>query len=266
MTYVYKQASKTWERRVEPNKTDPKDTLDDATMHSYLQSAYYSIEPENDKGESIDTLELDAAVFQGLGNKGYPFRGVIVGNLRGSSQVATQAAIKIRNSKDTGALSGLIPYSYGSVVSNLNIEYSGKAASIAHKNKDASGVPGAFFGGVIGCVRSGTDGLYENVTDGISNYVTGASELAEVKAEGNAITFTDTKENGKFKTQNAGTTFSLPFTVTVKMQVEPSRFYANYRLVMTASLVKGDMASATPQSPDYVTYTLTRVNLNGIDH
>ena len=145
MTYVYKQASKTWERRVEPNKTDPKDTLDDATMHSYLQSAYYSIEPENDKGESIDTLELDAAVFQGLGNKGYPVRGVIVGNLRGSSQVATQAAIKIRNSKDTGALSGLIPYSYGSVVSNLNIEYSGKAASIAHKNKDASGVPGAFF-------------------------------------------------------------------------------------------------------------------------
>ena len=123
-----------------------------------------------------------------------------------------------------------------------------------------------FFGGVIGCVRSGTDGSYENVTDGISNYVTGASELAEVKAEGNAITFTDTKENGKFKTQNAGTTFSLPFTVTVKMQVEPSRFYANYRLVMTASLVKGDMASATPQSPDYVTYTLTRVNLNGIDH
>lgn len=119
---------------------------------------------------------------------------------------------------------------------------------------------------MIGCVRSGTDGSYENVTDGISNYVTGASELAEVKAEGNAITFTDTKENGKFKTQNAGTTFSLPFTVTVKMQVEPSRFYANYRLVMTSSLVKGDMASATPQSPDYVTYTLTRVNLNGIDH
>lgn len=33
-------------------------------MHSYLQSAYYSIEPENDKGESIDTLELDAAVFR----------------------------------------------------------------------------------------------------------------------------------------------------------------------------------------------------------
>ena len=35
---------------------------------------------------------------------------------------------------------------------------------------------------------------------------------------------------------------------------------------MTASLVKGDGASAKPQSPDYVTYTLTRVNLNGIDH
>lgn len=162
ITYVYKQANKTWVRMT-GNTTDPTDTLDDATMHSYLQSAYYSIEPKNDKGESTDTLELDAAVFQGLGNKGYPFRGVIVGNLRGSSQSTARATIKINNSKDTGALSGLIPYSYGSVVSNLNIEYSGNAASIAHKNKDASGVPGAFFGGVIGCIMGG-----DNIIDGVS--------------------------------------------------------------------------------------------------
>ena len=122
--------------------------------------------------------------------------------------------------------------------------------------------------------RSGIDGSYEDVTDGISNYVTVTeSKLATVSDTGNAITFTDsTKENGKFRTQNGDTTFNLPFTVKVDTQVEPntqvesSRFYANYRLVMTASLVKGDVASATPQSPDYVTYTLTRVNLNGIDH
>ena len=116
--------------------------------------------------------------------------------------------------------------------------------------------------------RNGIDGSYEDVTDGISNYVkVTESKLAVVNAAGNAITFTDsTKENGKFRTQNGDTTFNLPFTVQVNTQVEPSQFYANYRLVMTAGLVTGGAMSATPQSPDYVTYTLTRVNLNGIDH
>lgn len=116
--------------------------------------------------------------------------------------------------------------------------------------------------------RRGTDGTYESVTDDISNYVTVTeSKLAAVAPSGSTITFTDSKENGKFKTQNGDTTFGLPFTVKVNTQVEQRKqFYANYRLVMTASLIKGDVASATPQSPDYVTYTLTRVNLNGIDH
>ena len=116
--------------------------------------------------------------------------------------------------------------------------------------------------------RRGTDGTYESVTDDISNYVTVTeSKLAAVAPSGSTITFTDSKENGKFKTKNGNTTFSLLFTVKVNTQVEQrEQFYANYRLVMTASLVKGDVASAKPQSPDYVTYTLTRVNLNGIDH
>ena len=117
--------------------------------------------------------------------------------------------------------------------------------------------------------RSGTNGSYENVTGKISEYVTVTeSKLATVNAAGSAITFTDsTKENGKFRTQNGDTTFNLPFTVKVNTQAEQrEQFYANYRLVMTASLVTGSTASATPQSPDYVTYTLTRVNLNGIDH
>lgn len=117
--------------------------------------------------------------------------------------------------------------------------------------------------------RSGPNGSYEDVTGKISDYVTVTeSKLATVNAADSAITFTDsTKENGKFRTQNGDTTFNLPFTVKVNTQVEQGgQFYANYRLVMTASLVTNDVASATPQSPDYVTYTLTRVNLNGIDH
>lgn len=116
--------------------------------------------------------------------------------------------------------------------------------------------------------RRGTDSTYESVTDDISNYVTVTeSKLAAVAPSGSTITFTDSKENGKFRTQNGDTTFNLPFTVKVNTQAEQrDQFYANYRLVMTASLVTGSTASATPQSPDYVTYTLTRVNLNGIDH
>ena len=169
VTYVYKQAKKTWERKTGPNTTDPTDTLDDATMHSYLQSAYYSIEPVDSEGRSTDTLVLDTTAFQGLGNQDNPFRGVVVGNLRDGDL----ATIKISNPEGASTLSGLIPYSYGSVVSNLNIEYSGTAASIAHKNKDASGVPGAFFGGVIGCIMGG-----DNIIDGVSVKASGGFSVA----------------------------------------------------------------------------------------
>lgn len=159
VTYIYKQANKTWERKTEDNTTDSGDSLDDATMHRYLQSAYYSIEPVDSEGNRTDTLVLDTTAFQGLGNQSNPFRGVIVGNLRDGGL----ATIKIDKPEGASALSGLIPYSYGSVVSNLNIEYSGTAASIAYKNKDTSGVPGAFFGGVIGCIMGG-----DNIIDGVS--------------------------------------------------------------------------------------------------
>lgn len=159
VTYIYKQANKTWERKTGEGTTDPNNALDDATMHRYLQSAYYSIEPVDSEGNRTDTLVLDTTAFQGLGNQSNPFRGVVVGNLRDGGL----ATIKINKPEGTSALSGLIPYSYGSVVSNLIIEYSGTPVSIAYKSKDASGVPGAFFGGVIGCVMGG-----DNIIDGVS--------------------------------------------------------------------------------------------------
>lgn len=166
VTYVYKQsnaANKKWEKK-DGDTTSSSDTLDDDTMRRYLQSAYYSIEPAaKEDGTASDVLELDAASFQGLGNQGNPFRGVIVGNLRGAQKADLPATIKIKNTGSTSAPKGLIPYSYGSVVSNLNIEYSGKAVSIAHKKVDDSGVPGAFFGGVIGCIMGG-----DNIIDGVS--------------------------------------------------------------------------------------------------
>ena len=163
VTYVYKQtndATKKWEKKT-GNSTDPNDVLSDDTMRRYLQSAYYSIEPKSD---AKNTIELDGSAFAGFGTSAYPFRGVIVGDVSGAT-----ATIVIKN--NAGSLRGLIPYSYGSVVRNLNITFSGTAASIAYASKNSDGVPGAFFGGVIGCIMGGDniiDGVTVNASDGFS--------------------------------------------------------------------------------------------------
>lgn len=153
VVYVYKQSNPSeskWEKKV-GEKTDPTQTLKDETMHRYVQSAYYSIEPP--EGNKIT---VDAASFGGFGNKANPFRGVIVGNPRSSGS----ATIEIENNK--GELRGLIPYSYGSVVRNLNINYVNASATITYSAKDTDGVPTSFFGGVIGCILGG-----DNIIDGV---------------------------------------------------------------------------------------------------
>ena len=160
ITYVYKKANvsdKKWEKKTGEGSTDSNTTLADATMHTYLQSAYYSIEPVDDKGAETDTLKLDAALFQGLGNLTNPFRGVIVGDLAGSG---TQATIAINNS--TSFSRGLIPYSYGSVVKNLKVDYQSNVSAISYTGKDSNYAPGSFFGGVIGCILGG-----DNIIDGV---------------------------------------------------------------------------------------------------
>lgn len=155
VTYVYRQANgatKKWEKKA-GDATDPNDVLSDDTMRRYLQSAYYSIEP---KSGTNNTIELDGSAFAGFGTSAYPFRGVIVGDLGGAT-----ATIEINN--NTGSLRGLIPYSYGSVVRNLNITYSDATALITYAPKNSDGVPGAFFGGVIGCIMGG-----DNIIDGVT--------------------------------------------------------------------------------------------------
>lgn len=154
VTYVYKQANGTdnkWEKKTGDASSDSTPTLSDETMHRYMQSAYYSIEPAEG-----NTITLDGASFGGFGNRANPFRGVIVGNLGSDHKNAT---IKIENNK--GSLRGLIPYSYGSVVRSLNINYVNAQATITYSAKDSDGVPTAFFGGVIGCILGG-----DNIIDG----------------------------------------------------------------------------------------------------
>lgn len=138
VTYVYKQANGTdnkWEKKTGDASTDSSQALSDETMHRYMQSAYYSIEPAEG-----NTITLDGASFGGFGNRANPFRGVIVGNLGSDHKNAT---IKIENNE--GSLRGLVPYSYGSVVRSLNINYVNAQATITYSAKDSDGVPTAFF-------------------------------------------------------------------------------------------------------------------------
>lgn len=133
VTYVYKQANGTdnkWEKKTGDASTNSPQTLSDETMHRYMQSAYYSIEPTEG-----NTITLDGASFGGFGNRANPFRGVIVGNFGSDNKNAT---IKIENNE--GSLRGLIPYSYGSVVRDLNIRYVNASATITYSAKDADGV------------------------------------------------------------------------------------------------------------------------------
>lgn len=153
LVYEYKRSQGSW-----VCTTDSSKTLSNDTMHSYIQSAYYSIEPANSKTGSLNYIELDGNSFKGFGNKDNPFRGVIVGNLKKGLDKAT-----IRVVRKTRTISGLIPYSYGCVVKGLNVEYSGgSVANVISYTKSSDGIPTSFFGGVIGCVLGG-----DNIIDGV---------------------------------------------------------------------------------------------------
>lgn len=207
VTYVYKQANGTnnkWEKKTGGTTTDPTQTLSDETMHRYIQSAYYSIEPAKD-----NKITVDAASFGGFGNKANPFRGVIVGDLGTSTSSAT---IEIEN--NNGELRGLVPYSYGSVVRNLNIRYVKAQATIIYSDKDSDGVPTAFFGGVIGCILGGDniiDGVVVNdPNSGSTTYgftVTGDSHLVPIGGyvgaiAGGGVIFRNTGESWRGGTKN----------------------------------------------------------------
>ncbi len=176
VTYQYNAAASIWQKGTYADGAWTSDasgaTLENGTMRRYVQSCYLSIESAN--------LEVDAASFSGLGNHDYPFRGVVVGNLTG---VSSNATLVIDNSADTH-IKGLIPYSYGSVVRNLNIQYKGVSNTIEYvaKNSD-DGVPNAFFGGVIGCIMGG-----DNIIDGVAVSAGEASASTASETNGNALT------------------------------------------------------------------------------
>ncbi len=138
---VTETSKDTWE------KVDKGATLEKQVMHRYMLNAYYDIQGEN------GSMELED--FHGFGSSSYPFRGVITSS--------TNATIVLKGS---GTGSGLIPYSYGSVVKDLTISYEGDGITL-EKNKNTQSTsdyyPNVCFGGVIGCVLGG-DNIIDNVT------------------------------------------------------------------------------------------------------
>lgn len=133
----------TWRQCTQDGKPDEsKPGISNEFMREYLRSAYFDV-------QSAVTLED----FAGLGTDNMPFRGVLVST--------KNAAVTLTGSK-TG--SGLIAYSYGSVVRDLTLHY-GKTDENKTLTYAAHGdyYPDVCFGGVMGCVLGG-DNIIENVS------------------------------------------------------------------------------------------------------
>lgn len=122
-------------------------TLSNDSVYSYLQNAYFMIEGD-----------IEIKNFIGLGTKSDPFRGVLIGK----NNPETDAKAKI-------TLTGIIPQgfivaSYGSVVKNIEVEYTGRATLKYYDLKNGSGFTSeSFFGGIIGAVMGG-DNIIDNVS------------------------------------------------------------------------------------------------------
>lgn len=126
---------------------DSNETVDREVIQRYMQSAYIDICP--------DSKNLGLTNFEGFGNMANPFRGVIIS----SNKTAINMYI------DGKSCQGFIPYSYGSVVKDITINYSGDN-KISYVNPDVF-APKSFFGGVIGIIMGG-DNIIENVDVSVS--------------------------------------------------------------------------------------------------
>ena len=152
---VEKNENNEWVKKTEGKK------LANTTVHDYVLNAYYQID---------GTIELEN--FPGLGNKDNVFRGVLVGK-------DNDSRIKITG----GNSECLIPYSYGSVVKNLDIEYHvskeltySSPVSVSQNSAAINIYSTSFFGGVFGCILGG-----DNIIDSVSVNVSGVTVSESVE-------------------------------------------------------------------------------------
>lgn len=150
--------------------TDNGDSFAAGDVLDYLRSAYYLI-----RGDENHEILLSGS-WGGLGEgelsgrvPTQAFRGVIVGESGTDTDengVETPYRAKVRISKkdSPSQFGGLIKYSQGSVVKNLDIVYDSKPAVSASASPNATALSYAsFFGGVVGwCI--GGDTIIDDVT------------------------------------------------------------------------------------------------------
>ena len=114
---------------------------DNEKIIAYLRNAYFLIK---------DDLTLDVGQFNGWGREdvSYAFSGVIIGDK------SKKPTITLTGTAKTNYVGGLIRYSQGSVVKNLNIKLNEVTFTGAQESD--------FFGGVIGRIIGG-----DNIIDGV---------------------------------------------------------------------------------------------------
>ena len=124
------------------SSTDPIYTNDQ--IISYLRNAYYQIDED---------IELNLNQFSGIGGSSTfnAFSGVIIGNKDKTPTVTLTGRSK------NSAVGGLIRYSQGSVVKDVNIKINSVTIHKTSADKDL------FFGGAIGYVIGG-DNIIDNVS------------------------------------------------------------------------------------------------------
>ena len=118
-----------------------------AQMLNYLRNAYYMIE---------DNIILPSE-WTGLGTASAPFRGVIVGQRKG--EVIHTVTVTTTGAQQFG---GLILFSQGSVIRNLNIAFQGGFTVNSGSGSISGYANASFFGGVVGCCNAG-DTIIEDV-------------------------------------------------------------------------------------------------------
>lgn len=128
------------------DSTDTQE-IDSALMREYLRNAYYMITSD---------IELPSE-WTGLGTASAPFRGVIVGQRKG--EVIHTVTVTTTGAQQFG---GLILFSQGSVIRNLNIAFQGGFTVNSGSGSISGYANASFFGGVVGCCNAG-DTIIEDV-------------------------------------------------------------------------------------------------------
>ena len=146
---IYIKVGSTWYPAVQnangryTKDTSSKGSYTNDQMISYLRNAYYQIDED---------ITLNLNQFTGIGGSGTfnAFSGVIIGN---KDKTPT---ITLTGTSKNSAVGGLIRYSQGSVVKDINIKIQDAAIHKTSSDKDL------FFGGAIGYVIGG-DNIIDNV-------------------------------------------------------------------------------------------------------